>query len=800
MNTYSDSHYRYPGTRSFEDSDIDRSLFFGRDKETQLLLHETLISNLVVMYGKSGLGKTSLINAGLNQALRDRGFIPFKIRFNTPGIDPLQAVFDGISHIAKKKHLDYEAGEENSLWQFFKTAAFWGPGNTLLKPVLILDQFEEFFTLHSPGNRKKFIWRLADLVNNTIPFELKASIAPGKPFPYSDKPPNVKIIISIREDFLGQLEEMSENIPAILHHRFRLMPLNCEQARQAIIGPSRVTNQVIGTFSFQYSQDAVDTMLTFLCKRKNRSGARMPDEVEPFQLQLLCRHIEENKVRGKPDKGETEVVVQKDDLGGEKGMQSVLQRFYDDQLDQLGSALKKNRVRKLCEKGLISVEDRRLSLEVMEIKRMYNVSEDLLAKLVDRRLLRSEPRVGSIYYELSHDTLVAPIRESQKKRNFKSLITKITIVGIIGVSILLVLGYFIAREDRIYQANLYNDAGKQKKLGNYKKAKEKYSAITKINKNNANAFFELGDTHQKLGEYDKAIEAYRNAIETDPGYILPKINLTAACLIEKRFKEADDLIKKVLNEKDISPQYYLAMRFLDISSQLIQKEHQELIIQIRGFMDYYRSLTRDYVRNWDYSLSRNLVEKFPLQGQQKSLLLKFYDILESSWEEGKRKLDESEASVYNIIGHASLALKKNNEAIKAFKKAVELDPQKTPFKTNLAAAYLITKHFKEADELAKEILKGKISIEYRLIMRGVSIASLMFQGRNQQAKDQLKEFIRYYKSIKEDYKPTWDYSSARELISSSTLKFDQKGMLLIFLNILESSLEEGRREIDKLNL
>jgi tetratricopeptide (TPR) repeat protein len=374
-------------------------------------------------------------------------------------------------------------------------------------------------------------------------------------------------------------------------------------------------------------------------------------------------------------------------------------------------------------------------------------------------------------------------------------------VGIIGVSILLVFGYFIARSEQKYQANLYSDAGMQKKLGNYKEAQKKYSAITKINKNNANAFFELGDTHQKLGEYDKAIEAYRNAIETDPEYILPKINLTAVYLIEERFKEADDLIKEVLKEKEISPQYTLAMRFINISSHLMQKEkHEGLIDQIRGFMDYYRSLTEDYVRNWDYRLSRNLVEKFPLKGQKRSLLLKFYDILESSWEEGRQKLDESEASVYNIIGHASLALRKNDEAIKAFKKAVELDPKKLPFKTNLAAAYLIAKHFKEADELAKEILKGKISVEYQLIMRGVSIASLLFQERNQQANNQLKEFARFYKSIKSDYEPTWDYSSAKELISSSTLKFEQKVMLLKFLQILESSLEEGRREIDKLNL
>ncbi len=87
MNTYTDSHYRYPGTRPFYDNEIDRRLFFGRNKETRLLLHETLTAPLVVLFGKSGLGKTSLVNAGLNQKLRDRGFVPLKIRFNAPGLN-----------------------------------------------------------------------------------------------------------------------------------------------------------------------------------------------------------------------------------------------------------------------------------------------------------------------------------------------------------------------------------------------------------------------------------------------------------------------------------------------------------------------------------------------------------------------------------------------------------------------------------------------------------------------------------------------------------------------------------------
>lgn len=103
-------------------------------------------------------------------------------------INPLQAVYAGIKEMVEQKKLDHEAGEENSLWEYFKTVSIWKK-DILLKPVLILDQFEEFFTLHSYENRKHFIQQLADIVYNNIPQKLRESVSQGESFPYSEKPP-----------------------------------------------------------------------------------------------------------------------------------------------------------------------------------------------------------------------------------------------------------------------------------------------------------------------------------------------------------------------------------------------------------------------------------------------------------------------------------------------------------------------------------------------------------------------------------------------------------------------------------
>ena len=68
---------------------------------------------------------------------------------------------------------------------------------------------------------------------------------------------------------------------------------------------------------------------------------------------------------------------------------------------------------RLCEEYLISPEGRRLSLEENELHRQLGLSSETLGELVASRLLRSESRSESTYYELSHDALVEPILESR---------------------------------------------------------------------------------------------------------------------------------------------------------------------------------------------------------------------------------------------------------------------------------------------------------------------------------------------------------------------------------------------------
>ena len=55
----------YKGLNAFEDTELDALLFFGRERETEIVVANLIASRLSVLYGPSGVGKTSLLRAAV---------------------------------------------------------------------------------------------------------------------------------------------------------------------------------------------------------------------------------------------------------------------------------------------------------------------------------------------------------------------------------------------------------------------------------------------------------------------------------------------------------------------------------------------------------------------------------------------------------------------------------------------------------------------------------------------------------------------------------------------------------------
>jgi hypothetical protein len=78
-----------------------------------------------------------------------------------------------------------------------------------LTPVLVLDQFEEFFEFRAAEQRRKLIAGLAEVVKGNVPKGLRETGQIEGDDAYANTPPTLKVIIAMREDYVGQLDELS---------------------------------------------------------------------------------------------------------------------------------------------------------------------------------------------------------------------------------------------------------------------------------------------------------------------------------------------------------------------------------------------------------------------------------------------------------------------------------------------------------------------------------------------------------------------------------------------------------------
>ena len=145
-----DSQHPWIGLASFTEG--DREFFAGRGEEIDELIRLVRRDILMLLYGVSGLGKTSLLQAGLFPALRTEDCLPVPIRLDyREGAAPLSAQVLG-AIIAAADAARVEAPKpcpEEMLWEYLHREGnhFWSPHNDLVTPFLAFDQFEELFTL-----------------------------------------------------------------------------------------------------------------------------------------------------------------------------------------------------------------------------------------------------------------------------------------------------------------------------------------------------------------------------------------------------------------------------------------------------------------------------------------------------------------------------------------------------------------------------------------------------------------------------------------------------------------------------
>lgn len=427
---------RYPGIQPFRAD--DSLLFCGRDREIKDLSQLIALNRLTVLFGKSGIGKSSLLQAGVAPMLAHWSLRPLFIRLSKRDLNPDRQVADFL-------HLNFQTQASNEAeidganwWELFQQLN----GDDKEVPVVLFDQFEELFTLYTADQRQAFIAQLADLANGRVPQYVRQQLLSDlqadpnlsvDEIARREAVPSLRIVLSIRSDFLYLLDRLSNHIPAILRCRYELLPLSALQAKDAIVLPAQHDTPKFSCPPFAYSDAALQNIVQTLSGKHNANAAEQLDqaapaqnaEIEAFQLQLLCSYIEQKvKEKTAAQTPTPPYTVQPDLYGGTAGIANILSDFYQKTLanfdhsepnsTQDGKTLRM-RVQEMIEDALLN-KGRRILQAQDYLCETYQLSPDILAQLTDLRLLRKENYKNAHYYEISHDTLVAPIEAFRQVR------------------------------------------------------------------------------------------------------------------------------------------------------------------------------------------------------------------------------------------------------------------------------------------------------------------------------------------------------------------------------------------------
>lgn len=165
-----------------------RAYFYGRDDEVAELARRVQRKLLTVLFGQSGLGKTSILRAGLVPRLRGQGYCPIYVRidYGRDAPEPAEQIKQAIRRTARYSGEWTQTGVAvagESLWEFLhhRDDELLDESGATLIPLLIFDQFEEIFTLAQSDDfgrarAARFTDELADLVENRPPKSLEARL------------------------------------------------------------------------------------------------------------------------------------------------------------------------------------------------------------------------------------------------------------------------------------------------------------------------------------------------------------------------------------------------------------------------------------------------------------------------------------------------------------------------------------------------------------------------------------------------------------------------------------------------
>jgi WD40 repeat protein len=347
----------YKGLESFGDTELDALLFFGRERETETIVANVFANRLTVVYGPSGVGKSSLLRAGVAQRLRADGAVV--VVHDTWAEQPLDALIGSVHR--QVPELGIAAGLVDTI-----AAAAQARGEL----YLVLDQLEEYFLYH--GSDGPLVELLPELLRR-----------PGL---------RLSVLIGVRDDALAELDAFTGRLPGIFGNLLRLDRLGRRASRQAILGPLDAYGRLRGG-----DYDAEPALVEALLDQSLEA---------PF-LQLVLEQLwAEEQEQGS-------ATLRLETLRRLGGPEAIVRDHVAGTLDRLEAGERAAAARVV--RQLVTASGAKVSHTEADLAEYAQVDtarlRPLLAALTQERILRAVDRIGGSgpRYEIFHDVLAEPL-------------------------------------------------------------------------------------------------------------------------------------------------------------------------------------------------------------------------------------------------------------------------------------------------------------------------------------------------------------------------------------------------------
>jgi formylglycine-generating enzyme required for sulfatase activity len=400
----------------------DQRIFFGRDQEVDELYRLVFQTNLLLIYGPSGTGKTSLIRCGLANRFKPAQWLDLFVR---RGSDINQSLLDAIVQRTPEKAVSAGSAAEGLDWFESMLEAEKGDEapagapeafesddpiaqalhrlylSTFTPIYLIFDQFEELYTLGNAEEQAQFARTIEILVQLPLP---------------------VKIIFAMREEYLARLYKLEKAVPQLRNKKLRLEPMDLPRVEQVIL--QATLHNPESNITLQQGEEAAIAKAIVEKIREGDVDIQLP-YLQVFMDRLYETASGEPILRDKEVHFELDLVQQMGSIGGE------LAGFIDRQSQRIHKVLSHKfpglQISTLWQvlSPFATLDGTKIPIQQealldiqqnLDLPRSHSKAEFLkeaIAELENSRILRYRKNEGT--YEVAHDTLALQIADKRSE-------------------------------------------------------------------------------------------------------------------------------------------------------------------------------------------------------------------------------------------------------------------------------------------------------------------------------------------------------------------------------------------------